>query len=248
MNNPSPFVPQGSNLEQKNSSRARVRLAVFCVLSIQVIGLMALLMIGCRKPQEPELPPPTENMESLPSLDATNIDTSPTNPYTTPEPQPVQPEPQQPEAYVPPQPVPVVPTTQEYTVVKGDTFATIAKKFPGLTTRQLQEANPTVVPTKMQIGQKLQIPAASQTAPTAAAPTMNTSTSSGSVYTVKSGDTLTTIAKRNGTTVKALRAANNLTTDKIRVGQKLTLPTTAPAVAPVPTDPYALPSSTPAQQ
>lgn len=46
----------------------------------------------------------------------------------------------------------------------------------------------------------------------------------GGSVTVNSGDTLTSIAKRNGTTVPALRAANGLSGDLIRIGQKLTLP------------------------
>jgi LysM repeat protein len=46
----------------------------------------------------------------------------------------------------------------------------------------------------------------------------------GGSVTVKSGDTLTSIAKRNGTSVSALRSANGLTGDLIRVGQKLNLP------------------------
>ena len=47
----------------------------------------------------------------------------------------------------------------------------------------------------------------------------------------KSGDNLLKIAKANGTTVKALRSANALKTDRITVGQKLKLP--AKASAPV---------------
>ena len=55
-------------------------------------------------------------------------------------------------------------------------------------------------------------------------------------YTVKSGDTLTRIAKKNGTTVKAIKAENNLTTDHIKVGLKLKIPvkdtTPTPTAAP----------------
>lgn len=43
-------------------------------------------------------------------------------------------------------------------------------------------------------------------------------------YTVKSGDNLSTIARRNGTTVAALRKANGISGDKLRPGQKLTIP------------------------
>lgn len=42
--------------------------------------------------------------------------------------------------------------------------------------------------------------------------------------TVQSGDTLTSIAKRHGTSVSALRSANGLTGDLIKIGQKLNLP------------------------
>lgn len=45
--------------------------------------------------------------------------------------------------------------------------------------------------------------------------------SSADTYTVKSGDSLIRIAKRYGTTPKAIKAANGLKTDVIRIGQKL---------------------------
>ena len=44
MNNQNPLIPQGSALEQKNKGRARMKIAVFFVLAIHGIGLMALLM------------------------------------------------------------------------------------------------------------------------------------------------------------------------------------------------------------
>jgi LysM repeat protein len=47
---------------------------------------------------------------------------------------------------------------------------------------------------------------------------------SASVYVIKSGDTLTRIAKTHGTTVKALKAANNLGNDRIVVGARLKIP------------------------
>ncbi|MEM8964443.1 MAG: LysM peptidoglycan-binding domain-containing protein, partial [Acidobacteriota bacterium] len=45
-----------------------------------------------------------------------------------------------------------------------------------------------------------------------------------STYRVRSGDTLSVIAQRHGTTVRAIKAANNLRGSTIRVGQRLTLP------------------------
>ena len=43
-------------------------------------------------------------------------------------------------------------------------------------------------------------------------------------YTVKKGDTLGAIARRNGTSVKAIRRANGLKSDLIHINQKLTIP------------------------
>jgi LysM repeat protein len=43
-------------------------------------------------------------------------------------------------------------------------------------------------------------------------------------YTVQSGDTLYEIANKFGTTVSAVKSANNLTSDMIRVGQVLNIP------------------------
>ena len=43
-------------------------------------------------------------------------------------------------------------------------------------------------------------------------------------YTVKKGDTLGAIARRNGTSVKALKRANGLKSDLIHINQKLTNP------------------------
>jgi LysM repeat protein len=47
---------------------------------------------------------------------------------------------------------------------------------------------------------------------------------SGRTVTVQSGDTLTSIARRNGTNVAALRSANGISGDLIKIGQKLNLP------------------------
>ncbi|MBN2683818.1 MAG: LysM peptidoglycan-binding domain-containing protein [Pontiellaceae bacterium] len=50
------------------------------------------------------------------------------------------------------------------------------------------------------------------------------STVSGRVHTVESGHTLSTIAQAYGSTVKAIKEANNLKSDVIIVGQKLIIP------------------------
>ena len=46
----------------------------------------------------------------------------------------------------------------------------------------------------------------------------------GNEYVVQKGDNLTLIAKNNGVTVADLRKANNLTSDSLKVGQKLVIP------------------------
>jgi LysM repeat protein len=220
-------------LEQKNRNRARFKTAFFCVLAIHIIPItLALLMQGCRR-QDASAPEPVVE---------TNTWTEPTN---YPDTNLVA---TNPTTYTPPaEPVSVPsyqPGSQEYIVAKGDVFETIAKKFPGVTSKQIQEANPTVQPTKMRIGQKLIIPApapAAQPAGTA----VDATASGEQIYVVKSGDTLSKIATDHGTTVKALRAANNLTSDRIVVGKKLKIPagTSAPAPATAPAD--ATPSAAP---
>ena len=49
--------------------------------------------------------------------------------------------------------------------------------------------------------------------------------SSGEEYVVQSGDTLSVIGKAFGVKISAIKRANNLRSDMIRVGQKLTIPT-----------------------
>lgn len=46
----------------------------------------------------------------------------------------------------------------------------------------------------------------------------------GSKYTIKKGDTLSAIARKNGTTVAKIKAANGLKSDLIRDGKTLTIP------------------------
>ncbi|MCP1337971.1 N-acetylmuramoyl-L-alanine amidase [Idiomarina sp. M1R2S28] len=43
-------------------------------------------------------------------------------------------------------------------------------------------------------------------------------------YTVKSGDSLSVLAQKYNTTVKAIKTENNLTTSSLKIGQKLTIP------------------------
>jgi LysM repeat protein len=229
MNNTSPLVPQGSFLEQRNKGRARVKIAVFVVLAIHGIGLLALLMQGCKK--EPEVTPAAgadqTNTTVAPAFaEPTNTPAAVSNPpVAQPNPSPV------PEPVTQPSAAPPLANPTDYKVLKGDTYTTIAKKFH-TTTKAITDANPGVDPAKLQIGQSLHIPAPTVSTPSSggtSAPTAELA-GAGQVYSVQSGDTLIGIAGKFKVTVKALRSANDLTTDKIKVGQKLKIPTrSAPA-------------------
>jgi len=227
MNNSNPFVPQGSLLEQQSKRRSRLKLAVFCVLTVSVTGLAVMLIQGCKREQPPETTDTT-----TPTIDTnlvTNVDTNTppvvdTNPPTYVQPVVTTPPP-------PPYTAPE-PAGTEYVVVKADTLDKIAKKNH-VTVSALKAANPGVIPTKLKIGQKLVVPGGAA-APTLAAPEATGVSSGSETYTVKSGDNLSKIAKSHGTTVKAIQAENNLTTTSIKAGQKLKIPAKAAVVAPAP--------------
>lgn len=231
MNNQSPLVPQGSNIDQKNKGRARVKIAVFFVLAVHGVGLLALLLQGCHREDANQQAGQSTN--ATPSFDVSNaapvvadVPTPPTN---------AQPAVAESTNNAPSAPAAAA---SDYVVAKGDSFAIIAKKF-ALTTKAVMDANPGVEPTKLQIGQKLHIPAATKVATTMGAnPTAPATDPAGGdkVYSVKSGDTLIKIASEHHVTVRALRSANNLRTDSIRVGQKLKLPTKGIAATPAPTE------------
>lgn len=238
MNNSNPLIPQGTSLDQKNKGRARVRLAVFFVLAIHVVGLMALLMQGCKRDTGTDTTATNTN-----TLAATTFE--PTNAPPFAEIPPAATNVLSPLPPVDPNALPA--TTTEYTVVRGDSFYTIGKKF-NVSIQAIQAANPTVDPLKIQPGQKLQIPPPAAAAPSAPAGTANLGEE---IYTVKSGDTLSKIAATHNTTVKAIRDANNLKTDRIKVGDKLKIPKSSaspssPATAPTTSPAESVPTPTPA--
>jgi LysM repeat protein len=256
MNNPNPFLPQGAFLEQKNKARMRLKIAVFFSISLSVMVLMALLIQGCRKPNDqadgsngsaadaftnantPSLSNPPAEMAvasntAIPTLPPPDINPPPIAQQTPPP--------------------PPVAEAQDYTIVKGDTFATIATANH-TSSRAIMNANPGVDPRKLKIGQKVHLPAPASSTSTSMSPmsapgATETAAAGGQVtYKVKSGDTLTTIAKKyHGVTIKAIQSANNLTTTSIRVGQVLKIPVeAAPAPAPVESMPPPIAAPAPA--
>ncbi|MFN7139155.1 MAG: LysM peptidoglycan-binding domain-containing protein, partial [Limisphaerales bacterium] len=149
----------------------------------------------------------------------------------------------QPPAVAVPQPTPNVPadpgasTTYApqagsgtvHVVAKGETLSTIAPKY-SVSVRAIEEANPGLNPNRLQIGQKLNIPAAGSTTASASAKTSVATTGAEAVngnyivYTVKPGDVLERIARNHNTSVQAIKAANGMKTDRINAGQKLKIP------------------------
>jgi len=112
-------------------------------------------------------------------------------------------------------------TGTSYTVVSGDTLYSIADRY-GTTVDAIKQDN-NLTSNILNIGQTLSIPAGG-----GLVPTQKTGTS----YTVVSGDTLYSIADRNGTSVDAIKQANKLTSNNLSIGQTLTIPSSQTTVAP----------------
>ena len=102
-----------------------------------------------------------------------------------------------------------------YTVVKGDSLYSIARRF-GVSVQALKDAN-NLTSNTLSVGQVLRIPSNDQD--------NDINPPSGNItYTVKKGDSLWSIASRYGISVNALREANNLTSDTLSIGQVLIIP------------------------
>jgi LysM repeat protein len=196
------------------------------IVGVHVVGIGALvLMPGCGTtrsksvgaPQQPVMPPTTPVVEPVVKL---------------PEPLP---------ASIPEQPVvaqvPVKAEPKYYVIKSGDSLALIAKRF-NVSVKDIVSMNHIANPGKIKPGQKLLLPdyvdlSAKEVArKSVAKPAVKAAPKSSrpkavageGEYIVKSGDMLSSIAYRQGTSVRALKDVNNLTSDRLRVGQKLVLP------------------------
>ena len=228
MNTPNPLVPQGSLLDK---GKSHFRITVFATLAVHVVLLCVLLIAGCNKKAEQTadtgLAP--QNTTAWPTSTVTIPPPPPPPPLTqdvavTPTPPP--PLPGTPFQQPAPVPEPPAGAGSEHTIVKGETFATIGKKY-GVGYKAIEAANPGINPTRLKIGDKIKIPPAKSPSASPAATGLagNGGGADGSkTYKVKSGDNLGKIGKAYGVTPKQLRAANNLKTDQIKVGQTLKIP------------------------
>lgn len=106
-----------------------------------------------------------------------------------------------------------------YTVKAGDTLYGIARAH-SVTVADLQSANGSAA-NNLQPGQILTIPSSSSS--NTASSSSSSTTSSASTHTVKAGDTLYSIATRNGLTVAQLKALNGLSSNNVAIGTVLRL-------------------------
>lgn len=144
-------------------------------------------------------------------------------------------------ALTPAKPVEDVAPVSTYTVERGDSLWSIAKKH-GISVAELAKANKLTAGTALKPGRKLIVPgkagapvasSTSASATTPAASTVEKSTSSAArpangeavKHTVQSGESLGVIARKYGVSVGELAAANNITDpSKVRAGQQLVIP------------------------
>jgi LysM repeat protein len=235
MNNPNPLIPQGSLLEQSAKGRPHLRIAL-CIAAAHVVFLGLLLMQGCKREADP-LSTNEVASDELPWGRLEVADLYPTNRAELERPPVIEVEPEAPvlapgvqtnppSGLLPTQPPPVqvperaseVGLVREHAVVKGDTFSSLAREY-GTTISAIAKANPNADPAKLRIGQKLLIPPVeARSREQVVQPVLPAGMLE---YSVKSKDTLTSIAREHRTTVASIRELNQLTTDRIVVGQKL---------------------------
>ena len=128
--------------------------------------------------------------------------------------------------------------TRAYVVGKGDSLSAIAQKH-GVAVAEIVALNGILKPNMIRAGQKLMIPEKGKV--TASTPAkVSEPIGTDNVYVVRQGDSLSVIAVAYDTTVGAIKKTNNLSSDRIDVGQKLIIPR-----SPVEAEPPAVPVGTP---
>ena len=111
--------------------------------------------------------------------------------------------------------------TSKYTVRKGDNLGKIAAKH-GITVDQLKELN-NLTDNNIMVGQSIVVPGDGEQATEKPAKAERAKPRT-TTHTVRSGETLGAIAEKYGTTVSAIKRASGIKSDRISIGQKLTIP------------------------
>jgi LysM repeat protein len=229
--------------------------SLFGIILLAHAGLIGVLLIqpGCQSRRAPTTPAPappamgdattqptpapTRALDpafnaGLPRADGRL--TEPTRPPSTPSPAAL---PMRDDALLQP-----LVDSRSYTVVAGDSLSQIARREK-VTLAELLAANNLSRDATIYVGQTLVIPAAATAAADAADAMLAPAPARGTDYVVRSGDTLSGIAKRHGVTVAQIKAVNNLSRDTIFAGQTLIIPDTGEGDADRPPPPPPPPSA-----
>ena len=119
-----------------------------------------------------------------------------------------------------------------HVVASGENLTRIARRYRS-TIAAIVKANGIANPSLLRVGQRLTIPGAASAAPSKKPPA-SVATAPPRVHVVASGENLTGIARRYGSTIAAIVKANGIANPSfLRVGQRLTIPggTTSTAAA-----------------
>lgn len=178
-------------------------------------------------PQAPSVESSGRSVPTRPSSEAVDAFNS-----DIPSLQPVKPEVSIPEVKAPEvDPVPQVDfagtSSEEYTVQKGDSLWAIAKKF-SVSINDLYEANGLNKNSVLSIGQLIKIPVEGGSAAVTTVKPDDYQPTSFDVETkthkVAAGDSLSKLSRKYRTSIRAIKAANNKSSDIIRIGETLVIP------------------------
>ncbi|MBN1661094.1 MAG: LysM peptidoglycan-binding domain-containing protein [Anaerolineae bacterium] len=209
----------GALLKESKRRRARAPEGDLLWPILIVVGLIAIWLWKPWQGTGPQAMAPMVEPSPVP----TSTSATPTvTPTVTPSPSPTYyVAPTATPLYSPtPPPTPTLPPNYtEHRVEEGDVVSTIAKEY-GTTTDSILKANGLKANTTLHVGQTLIIPLPIANTLT---PTITpTPSPTPFVYTIKSGDLLSVIAKRYNTTVEALMEANDIAdATRISVGTKI---------------------------
>jgi LysM repeat protein len=129
--------------------------------------------------------------------------------------------------------VPAAATDRVVVVKPGDTLSEIALRY-GMTVAELRDLNGIADPNRIFAGQRLRLSGKPETEAN-----VSSAEPAAAVHVVAWGETLTGIARRYGSTIAAIAAANGISDPSfLWVGQHLTIPgTAAPSAPPAPATP-----------